>query len=239
MGVPGILVARTDAEAASLLDSCGTNAISRSSWASPTCMCPATNQCSSPSMHLFESGVDEVRGHLMFAMPETQYGSATPWLEKKGLLAEIKKSAETFSEKHEGGVDGVLDKAIGKVLDTWQNEAELRTYRQAVAEAIIFGVSQGESFDMSPEQWLTFSARASWYAAREKAASMGVDIPWDYELAKTPEGYYQVRAVSSTPSPSLWRPLPSRISCGWRRRRRISTKRRNSPTRSTPSSRTR
>ena len=46
---------------------------------------------------------------------------------------------------------------------------------------------------MTPEQWLHFSERASWYAARKKAAAMGVDVPWDCELAKTPEGYYQVQ----------------------------------------------
>ena len=194
MQVPGIIVARTDAEAASLLDGCaderdqpfilGVTNLHVPSYKSVFLAVHRT---------FFESGVDEVRGHLMFAMPETQYASATSWLEKKGLLAEIKKSAEAFSEKHEGGVDGVLDKAVGKVLDAWQSEAELRTYRQAVAEAIIFGSSQGESFEMTPEQWLHFSVRASWYAAREKAASMGVDIPWDCELAKTPEGYYQVQ----------------------------------------------
>ena len=35
--------------------------------------------------------------------------------------------------------------------------------------------------------------RASLYEAREKARSMGVDVAWDCEHAKTPDGYYQVR----------------------------------------------
>ena len=48
------------------------------------------------------------------------------WLESKGLLAEIKKTAESFSEKHEGGVDSTLDKVVQRVLDAWQSEAELQ-----------------------------------------------------------------------------------------------------------------
>ena len=118
-----------------------------------------------------DAGADEVRGHLMFAMSDTQYATAMSWLEKKGLLAEVRKSAEAFSEKHEGGVDSTLDKVMGRVLDVWQDEAELRTYRQAVAEAIVFASGQGESPAMTPEQWLEFSARASWYAAKQKAAT--------------------------------------------------------------------
>src|SRR5580698_828221 len=99
MQVPGIIVARTDAEAASLLDGCaderdqpfilGVTNLHVPSYKSVFLAVHRT---------FFESGVDEVRGHLMFAMPETQYASATSWLEKKGLLAEIKKSAEAFSE---------------------------------------------------------------------------------------------------------------------------------------------
>ena len=132
MQVPGIIVARTDAEAANLLEGCaderdqpfilGVTNLHVPSYKSVFLAIHRT---------FFESGVDEVRGHLMFAMSEERYSSAMAWLESKGLLAEIKKTAESFSEKHEGGVDSTLDKVVQRVLDAWQSEAELRTYRQA------------------------------------------------------------------------------------------------------------
>ena len=50
---------------------------------------------------------------------------------------------------------------------------------------------------------------------------MGVDVPWDCELAKTPEGYYQVQGGLELPLRSRWPRRPSPISCGWRPRRRI------------------
>jgi isocitrate lyase len=46
---------------------------------------------------------------------------------------------------------------------------------------------------MSAAEWRQFAERASLYAAREKAKELGVLAKWDCELAKTPEGYYQVR----------------------------------------------
>jgi isocitrate lyase len=47
---------------------------------------------------------------------------------------------------------------------------------------------------MTVEEWLAYSKRASWYSARERAKSMGIGITWSAELAKTPDGYYQVQA---------------------------------------------
>jgi len=87
----------------------------------------------------------------------------------------------------------VLDKDLGRCLDKWQEGADLKTYQEAVTEAITFRMSQGESIELDREQWLQLSKRASWYDARERARAMEVDAPWNCELAKTPDGYYQVR----------------------------------------------
>src|SRR6187549_3236506 len=46
---------------------------------------------------------------------------------------------------------------------------------------------------MSADEWRAFARRASFFSAREKARALGVEIAWDCEHAKTPEGYYQVR----------------------------------------------
>ena len=67
------------------------------------------------------------------------------------------------------------------------------TYGEAVADVLEFSESEGEPVDMSSADWRKFAERASLYAAREKAKELGVDPPWSCELAKTPEGYYQVR----------------------------------------------
>jgi len=194
MKVPGIIVARTDAEAASLLDGCADERDQPFIMGVTNLAVPSYKAVFLALQRKFyEAGVDEVRGHLMFAMPDSEYAAATAWLETTGLLPLIDDNAKAYKQSADALVDNMLDKVIPRFLDAWQEAADLKTYRQAVADVIAFRVSQGESFDLSAEEWLAFSERASWYAAREKARELEIDVTWDCELAKTPEGYYQVQ----------------------------------------------
>jgi isocitrate lyase len=194
MGVAGIIVARTDAEAANLLDGC-------SDERDQPFILGATN-VGVPSYKagflailrkLFELGIDEIRGHMMFAAPASEYDAATRWLEAAGLMPMIEENAKAFLKSNDATVDAMLDRVVTRFLDAWQAAAGLKTYAQAVAAAIVFRAGQDEPAGMNAEEWLAFARRASWYAAREKAESLGIDVNWDCELAKTPEGYYQVQ----------------------------------------------
>jgi len=194
MSVPGIIVARTDAEAANLLEGCADERDQPFILGVTNLEVPSYKAVFLTLQRKFyEAGVDEVRGHMMFAMSEAEYAAASAWLETTGLLPLIEENAQAYKKSSDGLVDTMLDKVIPRFLDAWQEEAVLMTYRQMVADVMQFRVNEGESFAMSVDQWLAFSKRASWYAAREKARSMALDEPWDCELAKTPEGYYQVQ----------------------------------------------
>jgi isocitrate lyase len=194
MGVPGIIVARTDAEAANLLDGCADERDQPFILGVTNLEVPTYKSVFLAIHRRFrEAGIDEVRGHLMFAMSETQYAKADAWLAKAGLLPAIQETVDAFKKSTDGFLEAMLDKTISCCLDAWQEEADLKTYRMAVAEAIAFRMSQGEIFELNADQWLAFAKRASWYAARVTARAMGIEVEWDAELAKTPEGYYQVQ----------------------------------------------
>ncbi len=194
MRVPGIIVARTDAEAASLLDGCADER-DQPFILGVTNLDVPSYKAVVLSLHrrFYNAGVEEIRGHLMFAMSEEEYAAADAWFEGTGLMPVFEETAGKFKKSSEGVVESVLDKAMSKFLDAWQEAAGLKTYRQTVADAIVFRVSGGESFDMTAEEWLAATKSASWYKAREKALSLGIDVEWDCELAKTTEGYYQVQ----------------------------------------------
>jgi isocitrate lyase len=194
MRVPGIIVARTDAEAANLLEGCADERDQPFILGVTNLEVPTYKAVFLALQRKFhEAGVDEVRGHMMFAMSDSEYAAATAWLETTGLLPLIEENAKAYKKSSDGVVDSMLDKVIPRFLDEWQEAADLMTYRQAVADVMRFRVSQGESFELSVDEWFAFSKRASWYAAREKARSLEIDVTWDCELAKTPEGYYQVQ----------------------------------------------
>jgi isocitrate lyase len=195
MRVPGILVARTDAESATFLEN-------RSDERDQPFILGATN-IELPSYKagylailrkLFELGVEEVRGHLLFALSEAEYLAAFAWLERVGLMSMIAESAPALRDAPATELDTALDRIDTRYVEIWRAEAGLMTYGLAVAEVMESRTVEGDRFDMTVEEWLAFSKRASFYEVRERAKSMGIQLVWDCELPKTPEGFYHIQA---------------------------------------------
>ncbi|MGD8377379.1 MAG: isocitrate lyase, partial [Acidobacteriota bacterium] len=189
----GILVARTDAEAATFIDS-------RNDERDQPFILGATNvQLPSYKLsflailkNLHDLGVEDSRGHLLFSISDEEYEQASRWLERTGVMTLIREAAASFGGAARFGP--MLDDIAGRALEAWSAEAGLKTYGRAIADVMEFRANEGETFDMSVDEWLAFAGTASFHAAREKAASMGIRVIWSCELPKTPEGYYQLEA---------------------------------------------
>ena len=193
MRVPGIIVARTDAEAANLLDSRADERDQPFLLGTTNLKIPSYKSCFLAMVRSFyESGFKELNGHLLYALPEAQYAAADSWLERNGIVELITKAAASPDHAQES-IDAVFDEIESKFVDAWQLDAGLMTYGEAVAELLEFNANDGESSDMSVEEWRTFAERAPLFTAQQKAKELGVNVSWDCELAKTPEGYYQIR----------------------------------------------
>ena len=194
MGVPGLIVARTDAEAANLIDG-------RTDERDQPFLLGATNLEVPPYKACFlamlrrlhDRGVSELNGHLLYALPQGEYDAADAWLADKGIAAAIDQAAASWATDPHQSLDALFDTVESAFVEAWQSDAGLETYGNAVAEILRFKESEGEAVGMKPAEWLEFAKTASLFAARQKAAELGIDAPWDCERAKTPEGYYQVR----------------------------------------------
>lgn len=195
MRVPGIIVARTDAEAATFLDS-------RSDERDQPFILGATN-LDLPTYRvgflaiqkaLHERGLEEVRGHLLFAVPADEYQKAVAWLGRVGLMSLIEQNARVARDA-EGGttLDSTLDAIDARYAEVWQAEAGLKTFGKAVAEVLVSRIDEGVTLDITLDEWRAFASHASFSEVREKADSLGIRVTWDPELPKTPDGYYQVQ----------------------------------------------
>jgi isocitrate lyase len=194
MGVPGIVVARTDAESATLLDGRGDDRDQPFILGATHLSLPTFKAAFLAILRQFQrAGVEELSGHELYALCDEEYAAADAWLERAGFARAIAAGAEDYRSGLVTSVDAVLDKVFDRFVDTWQHEAGVCTYAEAVGNVIAFRQDEGENPAMSKDEWLAFAARAPFYKAREKARSLGVHIPWDCEHAKTPDGYYQVR----------------------------------------------
>ena len=139
MGVPGIIVARTDAEAANLLDSAGderdqpfilgvTNTSVPSYKAGFLALIKGLNA----------AGIDELNGHLIYAVPDEEYAEADAWLAKTGLSNVIADAAKAFEAGEIRTSEDALDTVADAFLEVWQAESGLTTLGQAVADLIAF-----------------------------------------------------------------------------------------------------
>ena len=194
MGVPGIIVARTDAEAANLIDGRSDERDQPFLLGVTNLEIPPYKACFLAMLRRFHTqGVTELNGHLLYALPEGEYAAADAWLQSRGIATLVDDAAAAWTKNRSGSVDVLFDRVESQFVDAWQDDARLETYGNAVAELLRFKESEGEALAMKPADWVDFAKTASLYAAQNKAAELGIDAPWDCERARTPEGYYQVR----------------------------------------------
>lgn len=190
MGVAGILVARTDAEAATLLDSAADERDQ------PFVLgVRGRNVPSYKAAHLAvlrrlsAAGVEGANGHLLHALPEAKYSQAEAWLAASGAAGAI----DAAIAANPAAPDRAAEEATDAFAAAWQAAAGLCTYADAVAERIASRSAEGVDVGIGADEWLGFARGASLSCARERAAEAGVDVYWDAEAARTPEGYYQVQ----------------------------------------------
>src|SRR6201991_2127082 len=194
MGVPGIIVARTDAEAANLLDSKADERAQPFLLGATNLKIPSYKACFLAMMRTFyNAGVTELKGHLLYALPEGQYATADVWLQRQGITDAIAAGVKGWQDGAEDSVDAMYDKVESQMVDAWQVDAGLETYGEAVGDLLDFREREGEPAEMNAADWRKFAATAPMDTAREKAKELGADVAWDCERAKTPEGYFQIR----------------------------------------------
>ena len=194
MGVPGIIVARTDAEAANLIDSRADERDQPFILGATNLRIPSYKSCFLAMVRSFyESGMTQLNGHLLYALPEGEYSAATSWLERQGILSLIAEAVESWRRDGDEATDALFDKVESRFVEAWQNDAGLETYGDAVADLLEFREREGESLEMGAAEWRKFAEKAPLYEARAKAQELRADAGWDCERAKTPEGYYQLR----------------------------------------------
>ena len=194
MKVPGIMVARTDAEAATFLDGRGDERDHRFILGATKIDLPSYKVAYLAILKRFDQlGIEEINGYLLYKVSDATYDAAFAWLEQVGLISSIDDQVQVFKQSQASQIETTLDKVTTDFLDTWQMEARLKTFGQAVADVMELQIEGGSRFDLTVEEWFDFANRVSFQEAREKANSMGINIVWDCELPRTPEGYYQIQ----------------------------------------------
>lgn len=194
MGVPGLIVARTDAEAASLLENISDERDQPFVLGATNMDVPsyknaflALQQC------LSELGASQIKGHELYQVGEDDRIAAREWVLNApfaSLLTQLK--ADLISDDA-SQFEPAYDQVSAEFVKYWEASAGVTTFRCAVANHIEECRKEGDEFEMCHQEWLQFAATASLSQARKKADELGVNVKWDCDLARTPEGYYQAK----------------------------------------------
>lgn len=193
MKTPGIIVSRTDAESATYLDGCNDERDQAFILgATNTDLPPFKDTFLAILRALYNGGVEEANGFKLYNISDDTYAIVEAWFDKAGLNAVIEEHTELGNAA--GAIfEKVLDSLSDKVLDAWDAEAGMKTYSEAIADVMKVRSEDGMKLDMTIEEWTAFSMQASHRDAEAKAISLGLNITWDCELSRTPEGYFQIQ----------------------------------------------
>ena len=153
MGVPGLIVARTDAESATFIDGRGDERDQPFIIGATNLDLPTFKACYIAVLRtLHDAGIDAIKGHLLFAMSDEEFATAVAWLKRAAVMPLIDEGARAFKSGKEPSVDKVLDPIVNRCLQIWEAEAGLKTYGQAVADVMNFRLGEGDKFDITADE---------------------------------------------------------------------------------------
>ena len=193
MEVPGIIVSRTDAEAATLLDGNGDERDQPFLLGATKLNIPSyKNAYLTILKRIHEKGVKEINGHKLYKISKETYAETDKWLEETGIASVIDENIEKMKGDTQE-LETALDSVVTKFVEIWEEESGLTTFGETIETLMQFNIEQGIEFDMTIEEWREFAKTASTKDAMAKADSLGIDYIWDPEISRTPEGYSQVK----------------------------------------------
>ncbi len=193
MEVPGIIVSRTDAEAATLLDGNGDERDQPFILGATKLNIPSyKNAYLTILKRINEKGVKEINGHKLYKISKETYAETDKWLEETCIASFIDENIEAMKGDTQY-LETALDSVVTKFVEIWEEESGLSTFGETIETLMQFNIEQGIEFDMTVEQWREFAKTASTKDAMAKADSLGIDYIWDPEISRTPEGYSQVK----------------------------------------------
>ncbi len=194
MQVPGIIVARTDAEAATLLESNNDSRDHAFILGATNLNIPLYKFCALALHRLFyRSGHKDILGHLLYDLAEEQYELALNWFKSADIYDKLEAIISKKVSDDRLELEHMLDEGMTLVVQAWESEAGIKTFPEAVADQLQLMKEDGQETEMSVEEWMDYAKGVSHFMARQKAKQIGAIITWDWNRPRTTEGYFQIR----------------------------------------------
>ena len=174
MHVPGVIVARTDSNDATAIDSVDDDRDHPFVYgATNPDIVPFKNVSLAVIRKFYQKGFKEINGHLLYKISEQAYAGAEKWLKQErlfdriaagigrinGEIAALKKLRQRVRRPGKGQrdfreqlaaqeiavkkvIEETVDEVVAGIRQEWADKARLKTYAEAVAEALASGAGK-------------------------------------------------------------------------------------------------
>ncbi len=197
MRVEGIIVARTDAEAATLMETISDERDQPFVLGSTNPDIPSYKEVIL-TFHsiLSEKGVPTF-GHNLYH-DNVITDKAKAWLIDQGIEQLIADCLDLLIADDASTFEKSLDQLTAKVVERWEEEARVMTIADAATDLIEQCFEEGNCDENEInmgllKNWRSAIKTMSLREVNSFLSSLGLNLYWDCEVMRSPEGYYQVR----------------------------------------------
>lgn len=191
MRVEGIIVARTDAEAASLMESISDERDQPFVLGVTNPAIPSYKSIMI-TLHalLNEKGV-ATYGHLLYSELVISE-KARAWLNGINIDQKIEASLDALKRDQAHTFEQALNEIVDYAVKEWEKDAVVKTVGEAAKQAIVLAMSDGLELDIQIN-WEQEISKMSIAEVKDFVKDLGFSFYWDCETMRSPEGYYQIK----------------------------------------------
>lgn len=197
MRVEGLIVARTDAEAATLMETISDERDQPFVLGVTNPNVPSYKEIVLTLHSILQEKGIPVQGHLLYSNKRISK-RAKDWLQNHNIIEFIDKTAPQLVDDKASTFEKSFDEILNRVVKQWEIDAKVMTISEAAIDLVELCFQEGncdeERINMGLlKNWRNAVKTMSIKEVFDFVFSLGLDLEWDCELMRSPEGYYQIR----------------------------------------------
>ena len=191
MRVEGIIVARTDAEAATLMETISDERDQPFVLGVTNSKIPSYKEVMLTLHSILNGKGVSSYGHYLYH-EQVITDRAEKWIVDKGIMGLIEERLGELISEDVAVFESALDQLIAEVVGKWEDDAGVQTQGEAAIKAIELAIKEGTVSSLK-NGWEANVTDKSFREVEEYLTEIGVDLYWNCEVMRSPEGYYQIR----------------------------------------------
>ncbi len=191
MRVEGIIVARTDAEAATLMETVSDERDQPFVLGVTNLLIPTYKEVILTMHSLLNSKGVASHGHLLYH-EQLITERAEKWMLEHGIVGLIEERLGELRSSEAVVFEKAFDQVLAEVVAKWEEDAGVMTQGEAAIESVELALQEGTISGLD-RNWKSNIEGKSFREVNLYLNEVGVEMDWDCDVMRSPEGYYQIR----------------------------------------------